>query len=236
MSRPKYKINTKDWLDCLDWLEYQLSLPKWLEQPKHSIHDLGIPALQKLIGQWRAAERPGPHLIAQVQKTLDNSLESEDWARLRKALSAKRRRRKEKRYDTAPVNITLTAEAHKCLQEYKQTSGAETLSEAIILGLSHRLAELKKDQEKNRQEQLLEQVKNIKASKMISAIEQYLELCEQRRSLANSCKIAFQLFSKRPDKASYRMTIERFVEDLIWNESHLGISATDVGWQEPETT
>lgn len=231
MSRPKYHLNNKDWLDCLDWLEYQLTLPKWLEQPKHSIHDSGIPALQKLIIQWRSVERPSAELIDSAQFVLDNSLESDDWARLRKALSAKRRRRKEKRYDTGPVNITLTAEAHKCLLEYKLASGADTLSTAIIDGLSNSLATLKKHQEKHRHEQLMNEVKAVKASKMIAMIDQYLELCEQRRSLANSCKIAFQLFSKRPDKASYRMTVDRFVEDLIWNESHLGIKAEEVGWE-----
>lgn len=228
MARPKYKINRKDWLDCLDWLSYQLTLPKWLEQPKHSIHDMGIPALMDCVNQWRDVVNPSDELCSAAQTILDNALEAEDWARLRKALSAKKRRRKEKRYDTSPINITLTPEAHKVLIEFKALIGEETISSAIIEGLRETISKLTASNEVERTKLIQQTLKTYRASELVQLVGNYLNRSDERKSLANSCKIAFQLFQKRPDKTSFNMILDRFVEDIVWNETHLKIDLAEM--------
>jgi hypothetical protein len=234
MARPKYKINRKDWLDCLDWLSYQLTLPKWLEQPKHSIHDMGIPALMDCVNQWRDIVNPSDELCSAAQTILDNALETEDWARLRKALSAKKRRRKEKRYDTSPVNITLTPEAHKVLIEFKELIGEETISSAIIEGLRETIGKLTATNEVERTKLFQKTLKTYRASELVQLVGNYLNRSDERKSLANSCKIAFQLFQKRPDKTSFNMILDRFVEDIVWNETHLKIDLAEMNLSELE--
>ncbi|MFQ3281496.1 hypothetical protein [Reinekea sp.] len=234
MARPKYKINRKDWLDCLDWLSYQLTLPKWLEQPKHSIHDMGIPALMDCVNQWRDVAVPSDELCTAAQKILDNALESEDWARLRKALSAKKRRRKEKRYDTSPINITLTPEAHKVLIEFKELIGEDTISSAIIEGLRESISKLSANNAVERTKQIQQTLKTYRASELVQLVGNYLNRSDERKSLANSCKIAFQLFQKRPDKTSFNMILDRFVEDIVWNETHLKIDLAEMNLTELE--
>lgn len=234
MARPKYKMNRTDWLDCLDWLSYQLTLPKWLEQPKHSIHDMGIPALMECVNQWRDVVNPSDELCSAAQKVLDNALEAEDWARLRKALSAKKRRRKEKRFDTSPVNITLTADAHKILIEFKELIGEETISSAIIEGLRDSMIQLTANNEVARTKLLQQTLKTYRASELVQLVGNYLNRSDERKSLANSCKIAFQLFQKRPDKTSFNMILDRFVEDIVWNETHLKIGLAEMNLTELE--
>lgn len=234
MARPKYRINRKDWHDCLDWLSYQLTLPKWLEQPKHSIHDMGIPALKDCVMQWREVANPSDELCDAAQHILDNSLEAEDWARLRKALSAKKRRRKEKRLDNAPINITLTPEAHKMLLEFKELTGEETISSAIIEGLREPIQTLTQSGAEARAKQLLQVLKSYRASELVGIVGAYLGRSDERKSLANSCKIAFQLFQKRPDKTSFHMILDRFIEDIVWNETHLKVTLAEMNLSELE--
>jgi hypothetical protein len=228
MARPKYKINPTDWLDCLDWLSYQLTLPKWLELPKHSIHDMGIPALLDCINQWREVKNPSEELCDAAQSILDNALEAEDWSRLRKALSAKKRRRKEKRHDSSPINITLTPEAHRVLLEFKDLTGEDTISNAIIEGLKDMIGQMTAASEQLRTKTLKQALKSYRASELVKLVGDYLNKSDERKSLANSCKIAFQLFQKRPDKNSFNMIIERFIEDIVWNETHLKISLDEM--------
>ena len=235
MARPKYRINRADWLDCLDWLSYQMTLPKWLEFPKHSIHDMGIPALIDCVNQWRDVVTPTDELCDAAQHILDNALEADDWARLRKALSAKKRRRKEKRYDTSPVNITLTPEAHRVLIEFKTLIGEETISSAITEGLKEAMTQLTAANEIARTKLLQRTLKTYRASELVQLVGNYLNRSDERKSLANSCKIAFQLFQKRPDKNSFNMILDRFVEDIVWNETHLKIGLVEMNLVELET-
>ncbi|WP_320822765.1 hypothetical protein [Reinekea sp.] len=223
MARRRYQINATDWFDCLDWLDYQLTLPDWLSRPDHPIHGVGIAGLKDHLMQWRAIEPPHKDLYQSAQLVLNEALQDDDWGRLRKALSAKKRRRREKRLDTQPINITLSAAAHELLLDYKQLSGALTLSDAIEQGLQPGMLELAQRHEQELLAELLERVGHIKASELVKIIENYLKLAVARRSLANSCKIARQLFLKRPDRGTYKLMMERFVEDLVWNNVHLKI-------------
>jgi len=152
------------------------------------------------------------------------SLDNDDWGRLRKSLSAKKRRRREKRLDTKPVNITLTSAAHQILNDFKDLSGSSTLSDAIELGFQQAIDDLRAKKEVSMAEDIMALLRTYKASEIIKIVEKYLLLAKERRSLANSCKIAYQLFTKRPDRNSLKLVCDRFAEDLVWNEIHLKIS------------
>jgi hypothetical protein len=223
MPGRRYQINATDWFDCLAWLDYQLSRPDWPARPEHPIHGVGIAGLKNHLTQWRVTETTHKGLYQSAQLVLNDALQDDDWDRLRKALSAIKRRRQENRLDTQPANITLSAAAHELLLDYKQLSGALTLSDALEQGLQPGMLELAQRHEQKLLAELLERVGHIKASELVKIIENYLKLAVARRSLANSCKIARQLFLKRPDRGTYKLMMERFVEDLVWNSVHLKI-------------
>lgn len=225
MGRPRYHINPKDWFDCLDWFEYQLSQPHWLTDINHPIHSFGLSTLKECLTQWREIEHPTIELCESVQQIVEPSFTLEDWARLRKSLSARKRRRKEKQLDIKPVNITLTDEAHRQLKDYKNYTASTTLSEAILNALSFATESAKKAFEQKLQQQLKRLLGDYKPSIQVSLIDSYLVLAQQRRSLANSCKIAYQLFKKRPEASTLSMAVDRLIEDLIWNEVHLKVKA-----------
>ncbi len=229
MARPRYQINRRDWLDCLDWLEHQLALPHWLTMDEHPIHQLGLMTLQECLYQWREVATPTDELCQSVQKILDTSLTIDDWGRLRKSLSARKRRRHQKRIDEKQVNITLTPSAHQMLVDYRDMASCATFSEALESAISHALDELRESQVKDLNLVLLELTQTLKASELITMVEDYLTRSEQKRSLANSCKIAHQLFLKRPDRSSLRLVRDRFIEDLIWNQVHLKIGYQSLG-------
>ena len=224
MARPRYHLNARDWLDCLDWLDYQLTLPDWLGQPEHPIHRTGIASLKSHLNHWRSIDSPNDELFQAAQLVLVKVFDDDDWGRLRRALSAKKRRRRDRRLDTQPVNITLSAEAHRLLLDYKFLSGALTLSDAIEQGLQPGMLELEQQHEQDLFAELLQRMDQFKASDLVKIIENYLNLAVTRRSLANSCKIAQKMFLTRPDRTAYEMMMERFVEDLVWNSVHLKIS------------
>lgn len=224
MARPRYRITEADWLDCLDWFDHQLSQPHWLTEPDHPIHSFGLATLKECLTQWREVEKPSRELLDSVQEILEPSFSMEDWGRLRKSLSARKRRRREKRLEVKPVNITLTPESHHLLVEYRDLSNASTFSEAIELAMQNALTTIRAQFEKELHLEVMESLKGLKASEIIKTVEDYLELAQEKRSLANSCKIAYQLFRKRPDRDSLTLVCDRFAEDLVWNEVHLKIS------------
>ncbi len=223
MARPRYQINPQDWYDCLDWLDHQLAQPTWLTERDHPVHSIGLSTLKDCLNQWRDVDRPTLDLCQSVQDILVRSLTMEDWGRLRKSLSARKRRRRETRLAEKPINITLTPSAHQMLVEYRDLSATGTLSEAVETAIQQALVELRESRERDLERELLEFLRHFKASVLIEVVQNYLELTTTRRSLANSCKIAHQLFLKRPDRNSLRLVRDRFVEDLVWNETHLKV-------------
>ena len=229
MARPRYQINRQDWLDSLDWLDHQLASPVWLTIEEHPVHQLGLMTLRECLNQWRDVSKPTDELCASVQEILDSSLTLDDWGRLRKSLSARKRRRREQRIEEKQVNITLTPSAHQALVDYRDLSTSATFSEAIENAVRHALAELQENQEKHLNVELLDHCKVLKASELIAMVKLYLERTERNRSLANACKIALLLFLKSPDRSSLRLVRDRFIEDLIWNQTHLKINYRSLG-------
>lgn len=228
MARPRYQINPEDWFDCLDWLDYQLQQPHWIHEPDHPIHSFGLAVLRECVVQWRDIDRPTQDLCASAQEILQDSLTMEDWSRLRKSLSARKRRRTQRKQQSKAVNITLTPAAHEALTQFRLLSGAATFSEALEDHLQEPLAQLRQLREQRLTSELKERLAKLKASEVVALVEHYLEMTLKRRSLANSCKIAHQLFLKRPDRESLRLVRDRFIEDLIWNDSHLKIAFSDL--------
>jgi hypothetical protein len=223
MPRPRYQINADDWLDILDWVEHQLNQPQWLTMPEHPVHSFGLSTLKDCVVEWRSVEKPSADLCTSAQAILEESVTIEDWGRMRKSLSARKRRRRDRRQENKSINITLTPNAHRALVEFRDLSGASTFSDAIENHLQNTLADLRKQYERTLADTIHENLKGLKASELIKKVAQYLELAQSRRSLANSCKIAYQLFMKRPEKNTLALVRDRFVEDLIWNELHLSV-------------
>lgn len=228
MPRPRYQINATDWLDCLDWLDHQLSQPTWLTQSEHPVHEFGLKALKECVVQWRDIDRPTDDLCQSAQGILESSLTMDDWGRMRKSLSARKRRRREKRSDSKTVNITLTPAAHQALTELRDLSGAATFSDAIENHLQCAMTDLRKGREAQLIQQLKDLFRPLPASKFVKLVESYLALAQEKRSLANSCKIAQQLFMKRPERDTLKLVRDRFIEDLIWNELHLGVNYSEI--------
>jgi hypothetical protein len=224
MARPRYRITETDWLDCLDWFEHQTNQPHWVEKPDHPIHSFGLATLKECLAQWREVEQPTRELLDSVQEILEPSFTLEDWGRLRKSLSARKRRRRERRLEVKPVNITLSPESHRLLVEYRDLSNASTFSDAVEQVLQNALTDIRVQFEKTLQMEIMDRLKSLKASEIIKTVEAYLDLAQEKRSLANSCKIAYQLFIKRPERDTLRLVCDRFAEDLVWNEIHLKIS------------
>lgn len=225
MARPRYKINAIDWLDCLDWLDYQSQRSDWILIEEHPIHEIGVYSLQEKIARWRKIEFPSVSDFRKVQQVIDHSLTDEDRSRMRKSLSAKKRRRKDKRLQIKPVNITLTPEAHRVLVEFKELSNINTLSEAVEVGLISALKNLKARQEMNRTKELSVKFASISPEDLVAYIQRYLAQTEVNKSLANTCKVAYQMFIQTPGNSTTELLVDRLVEDLIWNETHLKITA-----------
>jgi len=61
---------------------------------------------------------------------------------------------------------------------------------------------------------------------LIANADQYLTAARNDRSLATACRIAFQWHQRDPDRHKAQMLKERFIEDLVWNQIHLGKPAT----------
>lgn len=224
MGRPRYKVNPDDWSDTLDWLNNQLGQPEWLVNGDHPIHRFGIVALRECLVEWQMVSHPTEALCGSAQAILTEALHDDDWARLRKALSARRRRRRERRGDQKSVNITLSPIAHAHLVELKEISGFSTLSETLETALPEATKQAKSAKAKQLSAEILTRLKALKPIDQVLLIEKYLTKTQERRSLANACKIAYQLFRKRSDADSLKLLQERFVEDLVWNELHLSIS------------
>lgn len=223
MPRPRYQLNADDWFDCLDWLDYQLQQPDWLNEPDHPVHGFGLAVLKECVVQWRDIGRPTADLCQSTQSILEESLTIDDWGRMRKSLSARKRRRRERQRHRKAINITLSPAAHEALQDFRALSGAATFSDALENHLVDALNNLRAHREQQLTDELKSKLSSFKASELIQQVEVYLELANSKRSLANSCKIAHHLFIKRPDRDSLRLVRDRFIEDLIWNETHLKI-------------
>lgn len=210
-------------MDCLGWLDYQLSRPTWLTLPDHPVHTFGLSTLKESVAAWRACEHPSSEQCDALQQALEAALTSADWGRLRKSLYArKRRRRQHDRVDKA-VTISLTPAAHQALVELRDLAQAETFSDAIEHSLQSTITELRQQKESSLQEELKALFKPIPASKFVALVEAYLSYAQEKRSLANSCKIAHQLFKKRPERDTLKLVRDRLLEDLVWNETHLNI-------------
>ena len=74
MPRPRYQLNAEDWFDCLDWLDYQLQQPNWLNEPDHPVHRFGISTLKDCVVQWRDIDRPTKDLCQSTLTILEESL------------------------------------------------------------------------------------------------------------------------------------------------------------------
>lgn len=233
MARPRYQITKEDWLDCLDWVDHQLSLPLWAEQPDHPLNAIGVKTLQDKLDYWRTVTFPNQAMLNGAQQVLEQSFTMEDWARLRKALSARKRRRREQRMEQKAVNVTLTTNAHKMIVEYRNLTGCQSISDAIECALKDALNEARVNAERVLTDQIMSLLMALKASEIVQVVAAYLELTAGKRTLANSCKIAFQLFSKRPDRESLKLLCDRFTEDLIWNQIHLQIPYHSLSLFEP---
>lgn len=223
MGRPRYHINRKDWLDCLDWLDYQCARSDWYTTVNHPAQIFGISKLKRSVRDWRAVTRPSDEDLATVQEILICVLTAEDWSRLRKALSARKRRRREAIQDAKPINITLTPTAHQLLVEYRDLTDSGTLSDAIELGLQSAMLDARRFKEKNLETTIREWLESQPPKAIIKSSERYLTITNKRKTLANSCRFAQQVFNRRRNTDNFKLLRERFIEDLIWNELHLKV-------------
>lgn len=226
MPRPRFHITPDDWFDTLDWLEYQLSQPGWLLDDEHPIHQQGLAHLTERIHQCRYVQSPTHPDCDALQTLLEHNLDRPDWDRLRKTLSARRRRRRERRLAQSPVNLTLTTQAHHWLKQLARAGQYTTLSDALIESLPTLVAELESQAQDNLKAELERGLSTWTELDLIRAVDQYLENARADRSLATACRIAFQWHQRDPDRHKARMLKERFIEDLVWNEVHLGKAAT----------
>lgn len=233
MGRPRYHINYEDWLDCLDWLDHQCARSDWYTLAQHPAQIFGISKLKHCVREWRSIARPSESELASAQKILLDVLTTDDWGRLRKALSARKRRRRESTQDTKPVNITLTRLAHQLLAEYRDLTDSTTLSDAIEVGLQGAMSEARRQKEKKLETAIQDWLQTYPPKAIIRSSERYLAITDQRKTLANSCRFALQVFNRRRDAASFQLLRERFVEDLVWNELHLKVSFKELTiWDE----
>lgn len=221
MPRPRFAICPDDWFDTLGWLEFQLSRPEWLVQEFHPIHEIGLAEFTDRVRQLRQVVQPSHPDCDGLQDLLTSALERSDWDRLRKTLSARRRRRRERRLNQSPVNLTLTPHAHHWLKQLMQAGGHDTLSDALEAHLPDIVAELELRLQRHRYDVIEAELRAWSTSKLLVAIERYLTRAQQQRSLATACRIAYQWYQRDPDPTKESLMRERFIEDLVWNESHL---------------
>jgi len=221
MPRPRFVIGPDDWFDTLDWLDHQLNQPTWLLNEQHPIHQVGLATFKDRVRQCRYASQPTHPDCEALQNLLTDSLTRADWDRLRKTLSARRRRRRERRLDQAPVNITLTPQAHHWLKNLTDAGGFATLSQALEDALPQLVAEHEAANQQARQTNIETTLKHWTRAQLLSAIERYLDLASRERSLATACRIAYQWYQREPDSHKEALLKERFIEDLVWNETHL---------------
>lgn len=226
MPRPRFHITPDDWFDTLDWLEYQLSQPGWLLDEAHPVHQQGLAHLTERIHQCRYVQTPTHPDCDALQTLLEYNLDRPDWDRLRKTLSARRRRRRERRLAQSPVNLTLTTQAHHWLKQLARAGQYTTLSDALVESLPALVADLESKAQGNLKAELERALASWTELDLISATDQYLETARSDRSLATACRIAFQWHQRDPDRHKAQMLKERFIEDLVWNEVHLGKAAT----------
>lgn len=225
MPRPRFRIGTDDWFDALDWLDYQLSQPGWLVAENHPIHHLGLATFKEQLRQFREVEEPGQGHCDDLQALLTEALERSDWDRLRKTLSARRRRRREKRTNQGPVNLTLSGQAHQWLKQLAQAGHYSTLSAALEDQLPDLVAQLEADAQAERAAAIETELADWPQARLLRAIEAYLAQAADERSLATACRIAYQWYQREPDATKAGLLRERFIEDLVWNEAHLKRSA-----------
>jgi len=225
MARPRFHITPDDWFDTLDWLEYQLSQPGWLLNDAHPVHQQGLAYLTERIHQCRFVQSPTHPDCDALQTLLEHNLDRPDWDRLRKTLSARRRRRREKRLAQSPVNLTLSTQAHHWLKQLARAGQYTTLSDALTETLPGLVAELEQRVQIELKAQLEKTIANWTELDLIKATGRYLEAARSDRSLATACRIAFQWHQRDPDRHKTQMLRDRFIEDLVWNQVHLGKAA-----------
>lgn len=221
MPRPRFRIGPDDWFDALDWLDYQLGRPDWLVEETHPIHRTGLATVKDRLRRFRETAQPGPADCEALQNLLNDSLERRDWDRLRKTLSARRRRRRERRSHQGPVNLTVSGQAHHWLKQLSQAGGYATLSEALEDQLPDLVARLESETQQQRFAALQHQLDAWPLAELLKAIEAYLTAASRQRSLATACRIAYQWYQREPDATKAGLLRERFIEDLVWNEVHL---------------
>lgn len=224
MPRPRYRIRPEDWFDVLDWVEYQLKQPDWLTDPEHPVHEQGITNLAQRIEQLRLVSTPTYPDCGLLQRLLNDCLPRYDWDKLRKSLSARRRRRRERRTRQAPVNLTLTPDAHHWMKQLVRAGGFATLSDALESTLPDLVAALESQAREARYQDLATILDQYDSAALCRAVEFYLEQTSEHRSLATACRIAYQWYLGAPDAHKEGLLRERFLEDLVWNETHLGWS------------
>lgn len=225
MPRPRFHITPDDWFDTLDWLEYQLSQPGWLLDDNHPVHQQGLAHLTERIHQYRYVQSPTHPDCDALQNLLEHNLGRPDWDRLRKTLSARRRRRRERRLAQSPVNLTLNTQAHHWLKQLARAGQFTTLSDALTETLPSLVAQLESQAQNTLKVTLEHRLASWTELDLIAAADQYLEHARSDRSLATACRIAFQWYQRDPDRHKAHMLKERFIEDLVWNEVHLGKAA-----------
>lgn len=234
MARPRYQLNRKDWLDCLDWLQNQLDNPNWLVDSAHPINALGVNRLKEWLVEWRELSPPDKETLAQAQRVFDQALTLEDWTRMRKALSARKRRRREKMQSAKPVNLTIQPEAYEQLIEYKKLSDSDTLSEALVHALEIANSSQQKRVERKIAGRVAEYFSRLSEKEQISFVESYLFSAEKNRQWANSTRIAYKLYLRNPNDNHLALVLQRFQEDIVWNQLHLGLRFDDLGLEKAD--
>lgn len=227
MPRPRFVIGPDDWFDTLDWLDFQLRQTDWLINEEHPIHETGLAEFTARLRQFRNVVQPSHPDCEALQQLLTSALGRGDWDRLRKTLSARRRRRRERRLSQAPVNLTLTVQAHHWLKQLMQAGSHGTLSEALEAHLPEIVAKLEAQTQQERYTAIEQVLRTWSTPELLAGIERYLSRARQERSLATACRIAYQWYQREPDRNKESLMRERFIEDLVWNESHLKRSASE---------
>jgi len=222
MTRPRFHLTPDDWFDTLDWLEYQLSRPDWLVAERHPVHQQGLAYLTERVHQYRYVQTPTHPDCDALQTLLEQSLERPDWDRLRKTLSARRRRRRERRLAQSPVNLTLSTQAHHWLKQLARAGQFNTLSEALAQSLPSLVSDIEQQAKVQLEAKLTLVIENWLEFDLIRVVDSYLNQAKTDRRLATACRIAFHWHQRDPDRHKANMLKERYIEDLVWNEIHLG--------------
>jgi hypothetical protein len=120
------------------------------------------------------------------------------------------------------VNLTLSTQAHHWLKQLARAGQFNTLSEALAQSLPSLVSDIEQQAKVQLEAKLTLVIENWLEFDLIRVVDSYLNQAKTDRRLATACRIAFHWHQRDPDRHKANMLKERYIEDLVWNEIHLG--------------